>query len=111
MGRTYDRQLKCGCMISSDGGGGCIPCHYGYGCGKEGCDENNQCNKCIEQEKLCNDTWDEWKQTNDYLLHRRECIENNNSDKYLKQMIEENPDIKKLFETTDKILNGLINNE
>ena len=41
--RYYDRELKCGCLVSSDGGGGLIPCHYGYGCGKEGCDENHQC--------------------------------------------------------------------
>jgi len=101
--RTYDRELKCGCLISSDGGGGCIPCYYGYGCDKEDCDENNQCDECIGQEKLCEDAWDEWKQTYDYLLHSRECIERNNSDKYLKQVIEEDSEIKKLFEDTGGI--------
>lgn len=28
--RTYDIQLECGCMLSADGGGGCIPCGAGY---------------------------------------------------------------------------------
>jgi hypothetical protein len=101
--RIYDRQLKCGCLISSDGGGGLIPCHYGYGCGKDGCDEHNECDECIEERKLCAEAWDEWKKTYDYKLHEREVIERNNSDKYLKEIIIENTEVKKLFEETGGI--------
>lgn len=28
--RTYDIELECGCLLSADGGGGCIPCGAGY---------------------------------------------------------------------------------
>lgn len=101
--RHYDRQLKCGCLISSDGGGGLIPCDYGYGCGQYGCSKNNLCDRCLNQQKLCEESWEEWKKTFDYKLHQRECIERNNSDKYLKQLIEEEDEVKKLFEETGGI--------
>jgi len=76
-GRIYDRTLECGCMISSDGGGGVMPCHYGYGCGKEGCDENNECEDCIKQAKLCAETWTKWKKTADYQKHLEDVEERN----------------------------------
>ena len=101
--RIYNRTLKCGCMLSSDGGGGLEPCHYGYGCGKEGCNEKHQCDECIKQEKLCVEAWKEWKQTDDSKLFDRECIENNNSDKYLKEILEEDKKVRKLFEDTGGI--------
>lgn len=75
--RIYDRNLTCGCMISSDGGGGVIPCCYGYGCGKKGCDEKKQCEDCIKQEKLCVRSWEEWKKSTDYKKHMRETEESN----------------------------------
>ena len=61
--RTYDRKLKCGCMISSDGGGGLIPCFY---------DEATE-----KEEKRCKEAWDEWKKTDDYQQHLKECKERN----------------------------------
>ena len=53
MGRTYDRELKCGCLVSSDGGGALSPCCYpGYG--------------ATEQEiQKCNKAWQEWQKTYD----------------------------------------------
>ena len=75
--RYYDRTLKCGCMISSDGGGGLMPCNYGYGCGKEGCDENNLCDDCLEQNSKCVNAWREWKKTDDYKKHCEEVQERN----------------------------------
>lgn len=75
--RTYDRKLKCGCLISSDGGGGLIHCHYGYGCRKPDCNEKHQCEDCLKQEKLCKESWDEWKQTEDYKVYCREIQERN----------------------------------
>lgn len=75
--RYYDRTLKCGCMISSDGGGGLIPCHHGYGCGKEGCDKDNQCEDCIKQEELCIKSWEEWRKSPDYKKHLQEVKERN----------------------------------
>lgn len=101
--RVYDRTLECGCLISSDSGGGLIPCCYGYGCDKEGCYENHLCEECIKQQKLCDKSWTKWKASYDYKLHQRECIERNNSDKYLKQIIDEDPETKKLFEETGGI--------
>ena len=77
MGRLYDRELKCGCFISSDGGGGLIPCHYGYGCDKKGCNENNLCEDCVKQAKLCQKTWEEWKKTDDYKQHCEDIVELN----------------------------------
>ena len=55
--RTFEITLDCGCMLSSDGGGGLIPCHYGYGCGKKNCREGHECKKCIEQYDLCDKAW------------------------------------------------------
>jgi hypothetical protein len=51
--RYYDRTLDCGCMISSDGGGGLIPCYS----------------------KNCK--WEEWSKTPDYKKHLREVKERN----------------------------------
>ena len=89
--RYYDRTLECGCMISSDGGGGVIPCHYGYGCGKEvtrgaytfKCGNETKsgeiqlCKECREQPKKCLEAWDKWKKTDDYKKHKQECWERN----------------------------------
>lgn len=62
--RYYNRTLKCGCMISSDGGGGVIPCCY-----------DNTNSKLIEK---CNKAWEEWRKTKDYKLHEMEVQELNN---------------------------------
>ncbi len=59
--RTYDRELECGCLISSDGGGGLISCHYGCGCGKEGCERGNECNDCLAQEEKCRKARKKWR--------------------------------------------------
>ena len=75
--RYYTRTLACGCMISSDSGGGLMPCHYGYGCGKKGCDENHECDDCLKQAKLCDETWKKWKKTADYKKHLKEIKERN----------------------------------
>ena len=80
--RYYDRTLECGCLISSDKGGGLMPCNYGYGCGKKGCDENNQCEDCIKQNKLCYEVWEKWKKTDDYKNHCKEVWERNNDEPY-----------------------------
>ena len=63
--RYYDRTLECGCMISTDGGGGLIPCCYpGYGATDED----------IEK---CKKSWDKWRKTKDFKLHLIEIKENN----------------------------------
>lgn len=63
--RIYDRELKCGCLISTDKGGGLIPCCYpGYGATKEDI-------------KKCDNAWDEWKKTPDYKQRLKEIIYNN----------------------------------
>lgn len=69
MGRTYDRQLKCGCMISSDGGGGVIPCYA----------EEGDMTKKKDRDALalCKKSWEDWKNTNDYKLHSKETRERN----------------------------------
>lgn len=65
MGRTFDRQLTCGCALSSEGGGGVIPCCYpGYGASK------------AEMER-CDKAWKEFKKSKDYELFKQECIDNN----------------------------------
>lgn len=63
--RIYDRELECGCMISSDGGGGLIPCCYpGFG--------------ATEKELTgCEESWNKWKKTDDYEEHCREVQERN----------------------------------
>ena len=76
--RTFDIILKCGCMISLDSGGALIPCCYGYGCGKKGCEYNNLCDSCIEQEKKCQEAWDEYKKSKKYKIHQKEIKERNN---------------------------------
>ena len=93
--RYFDRILKCGCMISSDGGGGLIPCDYGCGCGKKmdalgvvKCgDEIREnsipqgeyfiCKECRKQHKLCAETWKKWRKSKDYKKHLREVKERN----------------------------------
>lgn len=52
MGRIYDIKLDCGCLISSDGGGGLIYCH----------DEEN-----------CK--YKEWTKTEDYKKFKKEVRE------------------------------------
>lgn len=83
--RIYDRELECGCLISSDGGGGLIPCCYGYGCGKwftlNGkrviCNEHHECAECVDQEYKCQEAWKKWMKTKDYKKHLREVKERN----------------------------------
>lgn len=62
MSRIFDRTLKCGCMVSSDGGGGVIPCHY---------------DSDPKQSKKCAETWAKWKKTKDYQKHLKEIQERN----------------------------------
>ena len=95
--RIYSRELKCGCLISSDGGGGCMPCCY------PGYDLYDSQEEEDELVKKCEEAWKKWKKTPDAKQYGRECIENNNSDKYLKQMIEEDTKIRKLFDETGGI--------
>ncbi len=61
--RYYDRILNCGCMISSDSGGGLMPCCY---------DDSDK-----KQLKKCNDAWEKWRKTKDYQKHLREVEERN----------------------------------
>ena len=89
--RIFDRTLECGCMVSSDGGGGVMPCDYGYGCGEETtrgaytfkCGDEAKsgkiqlCKDCIKQGKLCCKSWDKWKKTKDYKKHLKEVAERN----------------------------------
>lgn len=51
MSRIYDRKLECGCLISSDGGGGLIPCL------------SDNCK------------WVEWSEKEDYKKHLQEIKE------------------------------------
>ena len=53
MTRTYNRELSCGCLISSDAGGGLMPCF------------SDNCK------------FQEWKETEDYKLHLKEIEERN----------------------------------
>lgn len=62
-GRIYDRELECGCLLSSDGGGGVIPCCYDY-------DDK-------EQAKKCNGAWVKFKKSKDYEKYQKECVDNN----------------------------------
>ena len=75
--RYYDRTLDCGCMYSSDAGGCLMPCNYGYGCGKEGCDEKNQCDECLKQNEKCQKNSEEWFKSDDYKEYNEECVEKN----------------------------------
>ena len=46
--RIFDRELECGCLISSDAGGCVSPCCYPeYGATKE-------------EEEKCNKAWKKW---------------------------------------------------
>jgi hypothetical protein len=65
MGRCFDRELECGCLISTDGGGGCIPCCYPT-------DDDFE-----EQSEKCSKAWAKWKKTRDYKDHWDEIRENN----------------------------------
>ena len=58
--RTYDRTLECGCMYSSDGGGGLMPCGYG----------KEQPNKCEKAHK-------KWYKSEDYKKYCEEVKEKN----------------------------------
>ena len=90
--RLYDRELKCGCLISSDGGGGLMPCNYG--------EEFGATKKQVE---FCSKCWREWRKTDDYTLYKWECIEKNNSPEYLREMLEENPELVELKKRVDEI--------
>lgn len=94
--RIYDRELECGCLISSDGGGCCNPCCY------PGYDIYDSQEEEDELIKKCDEAWKKWKKTDDYKLFSRECIEKNNSDEFLKELMND-PKIRKLFEETGGI--------
>lgn len=61
--RIYDRVLDCGCMYSSDGGGGMIPCHYEM-------PTQEDIDKCIAAHQ-------KWHDSEDYKKFKEECIEKN----------------------------------
>jgi len=87
--RTYDRTLECGCMYSADGGGGLMPCDYGYGCGKKvtrgaytfKCGDESKsgkiqlCKECKEQPKKCEEAHKKWYKTKDYKKYCEEFME------------------------------------
>lgn len=75
MGRIYDRTLPCGCAISSDSGGGVMPCYAEYG------DMTKE--KDREALNLCQKSWEDWMKSPDYKKHLRECWENNNEGEYV----------------------------
>ena len=67
--RLYDRKLACECMISSDGGGGVLPCYAEWG--------NMKKKKDREALELHNKSWDEWMKSKDYKKHLKEIKERN----------------------------------
>jgi hypothetical protein len=69
MGRVFDRKLECGCLISSDKGGGVIPCYAEYGDMKKKEDR--------EALKLCQKSWKKWLNSKDYQKHLKEVRERN----------------------------------
>ena len=86
--RTYDRTLECGCMYSSDGGGGLMPCDYGYGCGKdleypeikcgdEFAGKMQLCDECKEQPNKCEKAHKKWYKSEDYKKYCEEVKEKN----------------------------------
>ena len=67
--RTYDRILDCGCMISSDGGGGLLPCYAEYG------DMRKKGKRlALAKHMKC---WKKWEGSKDYQKHRKEVAERN----------------------------------
>ena len=72
MGRLYDKHLPCGCLISSDSGGGVMPCYAEYGDMSK--DEDRK------QLELCNKSWDKWFKSKDYKEHCKEVARRNDSD-------------------------------
>jgi hypothetical protein len=75
--RVYDIVLECGCMLSADGGGGLIPCSYGYGCAKKKCVHGHLCKNCLRQEKFCSETWKKFFKSKKYKKHLKEVKERN----------------------------------
>lgn len=69
MGRLFDRELKCGCLISSEDGGGLIPCYAEYG------DMSKK--KDRDDLKLHDKSWKAWTKTKDYKKHIEEIRERN----------------------------------
>jgi len=61
--RIYDKKLKCGCLISSDSGGGLMPCHY---------DDSDP-----KQVEKCEKAWAKWRKTKDYKKHLKKIRERN----------------------------------
>lgn len=61
--RYYKRVLECGCMYSSDGGGGLIPC----------CDDDSD----PKQVKKCMKAHAKWHKSKDYKLYLKEIKEKN----------------------------------
>lgn len=65
--RIYDRELECGCMFSSDGGGAHIPCYADYSREEDRADAV----------KLCIKSYQKWIKTEDYQTYLDECEEKN----------------------------------
>lgn len=62
--RLYDRQLECGCLISSDCGGTTIPCYAEW---SDMSDPEN-----VKWLELHNECWDKWMKSKDYKKHLKE---------------------------------------
>lgn len=67
--RTYDIHLACGCMLSLDGGGGCMPCYAEYG--------DMRKKKDREALGLCKKSWKEYLASPERKLHDREIARRN----------------------------------
>ena len=95
--RIYDRRLECGCLVSSDGGGGVIPCCY------PGYDLYNSKEEEMVLVEKCEKAWNGWRGTDDYKIYKWECIVKNNSEQSIKELIHENKDIEELFNEVEKV--------
>lgn len=68
--RTYDIELSCGCFLSADGGGGCIPCAAAY----LGYDPNYaETEQDRELQRRCSEAWKEFRESGKLEEYEREC--------------------------------------
>ena len=67
MARVYTYTLACGCLVSPDGAGGCIPCHYGI-------EEDG-----VLEHRTCNDAWAKFRASEEYKTYKMELELNANN--------------------------------
>lgn len=70
--RKYDIELECGCLLSADGGGGCVPC-----CNWFGYETKDFTAEDRELQRKCSAAWAKFRESGEMDQYNLECERRN----------------------------------